>query len=171
MENVEFVRCNWNTINKLITAAKKENKIFTSCDNELSQYVVFGFDYVLEYGRDPTRFLRTNLNNCKFIIFDIPREGYRSCIRVKLLRDVIGFNIINLNDERRELIMKIDELLADKEYLKDQVNKLLDDLSDRDRYIDKLKGNLEWQKIMFDSIQGMYKSLLGESEEKSKGDN
>lgn len=108
MSNVNNVMCTSDTINKLITAAKKENKIFSTYDNKEVMHVVFGFDYILEYGYDPTRFLRTNLSNWDHIIFIVPNGSNNALIKVKLITFEDDPDSINFNDEpnieKRELL-------------------------------------------------------------------
>lgn len=98
MSNVKNVMCTSDTINKLITAAKKENKIFSTYDNKEVMNVVFGFDYILEYGYDPTRFLRTNLSNWDHIIFIVPNGSNNARIKVKLITFEDDPDSINFND-------------------------------------------------------------------------
>lgn len=102
MSNVKIVECSGDMINKLITAAKKENRIFMSCDDKAIMCVVFGFDYILEYGCDRTGYLRTNLINWDHIVFVVPKGSNNERIKVKLIKFVDDPNSINFNESKEK---------------------------------------------------------------------
>ncbi len=48
MSNVKNDMCTSGTINKLITSAKKENKIFSACDNQVKNhfFILMGMIFI-----------------------------------------------------------------------------------------------------------------------------
>lgn len=157
MNNISFVTIVDNVANDLIRIVVEKHLVigYKSCSH-VNQYVISGFDYKLDYIGSNDKPNTVNLNDYQYIVFDYANSSTKKTTHVKLIKG-------DPTQDIRDLTMKIDELLADKQYLTAQVNKLLDNLSDRDMYISKLKGMFKWQKTMIDVIQDMYSSLLDES--------
>lgn len=159
MENFQFIRCLDKSIQALVINAERQKCIvgYEACMH-VRQYVIKGFDYALEYHDYEDEKHNVNLKNYKYIVFDYANSLSEKTTHVKLIKD-------DPTQDIYDLLMKLDELLADKQDLVERVNNLRDDLFERDSYIKKLKRDLEWRTIIYDSMQEKYLSLLDKSKE------
>lgn len=158
MNNIEFIVCVGSKIKKLVNEAEKMNCVAGyEALTHAKQYVIKGFDYDLSCVSADSEKRMINLKNYEYIVFSYVDNKALQYVHAILFSYDIMCNMSDLLNEKQDL-------LDDNQVLIDQVSKLRDDLSERDKHISKLKGMLEWQKIMFDVIQSsMYSALLGES--------